>query len=165
MGPANLLYLEPSGWKSTMVGFPYDDLNHWKSIYPTSVYIEQNQKVAEGFERGIHYLEKALEKETDPTIQQMLKTDLRRANGIKCYFRSIVNQASFIVYRDENHCEKMKEAILQEMENVKEFIPLCDADPTFGYESSNHYFYVRNDLVEKVINLEWILHQLTNDNK
>ncbi len=59
----------------------------------------------------------------------------------------------------------MKEAILQEMENVKEFIPLCAADPTFGYESSNHYFYVRNDLVEKVINLEWILHQLTNDNK
>ena len=165
VGPANLLYLEPSGWKSTMVGFPYDDLKQWQSIYPTSVYIEQNQNVAEGFERGIHYLEKALEKETNPTIQQMLKTDLRRVNGIKCYFRSIVNQASFIVYRDENHREKMKEAILQEMKNVKEFIPLCDADPTFGYESSNHYFYVRNDLVEKVINLEWILHQLTNDNK
>ena len=59
----------------------------------------------------------------------------------------------------------MKEAILQDMENVKEFIPLCDADPTFGYESSNHYFYVRNDLVEKVINHAWILHQLTNANK
>ena len=156
VGPANLFYPEPTGWKATMVGFPYDDLQTWRSIYPTDVYIDQNRKVAEGFERGAGILAAALEEETDPAVRSLIETDLRRAKGICCHFRSIVNQASFVLARDSGDKEAVTKAVEDELANVREFIPLAAADPTFGYESSNHYFYVRQDLLEKIINLNSI---------
>ena len=161
VGPANLFYSVPTGWESTMVGFPYDDLKAWRSIYPAPFYIGQNQKVADAFEKGAKLLEDALARETDPDVKRLLALDSRRAQRIRCYFRSIVNQASFILSRDASDTEGMRRAILDELDNVKDFIPLCDADPTFGYESSNHYYYVRNDLLEKIINLNWILKNMS----
>ena len=156
VGLANLFYPEATGWKATMVGFPYDDLKSWRSIYPADVYISQIHKVAEGFERGSVLLEKAIANETDPVIKQVMMTDLRRSQGFKCVFRSIANQATYILYRNSKDTEGMRTAIEEETTNVLEFIPLCDEDPTFGYESSNHYFFVRQDLLEKLINLEFL---------
>lgn len=157
MGPANLLYPRPTSWKATMVGFPYDDLESWRSVYPPEVYILQNWKVADGFERGSEILMDALAAEDNPGVKALLEADLRRSGGIKCHFRSVANQAEFVLARDSGDKERAREAILSEMENVREFIPLADADPTFGYESSNHYFYIRQDLLEKLVNLEYVL--------
>lgn len=154
VGPANLFYPEKTGWHATMVGFPYDDLDRWRSIYPADVYISQNRKVADGFWRGAEILKSALEGETAPKVKSLLETDLRRAEGLKCHFRSVVNQASFVVARDAGDKDAMRKAVDDELANVREFIPLCAADPTFGYESSNHYFYVPQDLLEKIVNLE-----------
>src|SRR5690606_26464584 len=39
-GPANLLYDRPTGYKSTMVGFPYDDLEGWRGSYPPEVLLK-----------------------------------------------------------------------------------------------------------------------------
>ena len=85
-----------------------------------------------------------------------MMTDLRRSQGFKGVFRSIANQATYILCRDSKDTEGMRTAIEKETTNVLEFIPLCDEDPTFGYESSNHYFFVRQDLLEKLINLEFL---------
>ena len=156
VGPANLFYPKPTGWKATMVGFPYDDLNSWRSIYPADIYISQNQRVADGFERGAEILKQAIARETDSSIRKMLETDLRRAQGFKCIFRSIVNQSIFVQCRDNGDSDGMGAAVESEIANVREFIPLCDEDPTFGFESSNHYFFVRQDLLEKLINLEYL---------
>ena len=38
MGPANLLYQQPTGYSATMVGFPYDDLARWRGPYPPEVF-------------------------------------------------------------------------------------------------------------------------------
>lgn len=156
VGPANLFYPEATGWKATMVGFPYDDLKSWRSIYPADVYISQIRKVADGFERGTVFLEQAIAQETDPAIKKTMETDLRRAQGFKCIFRSIENQATYVLCRDEGDSEGMRKVVEREILNVREFIPLCDEDPTFGFESSNHYFFVRQDLLEKLINLEFL---------
>lgn len=159
VGPANLFYLKPTGWHATMVGFPYDDLKSWRSIYPADIYIEQNRKVADGFEHGAEILRQATAREKDSSRRKMLETDLRRAQGFKCIFRSVVNQSMFVLYRDNGDSDGMRKAIESEIANVGDFIPLCDEDPTFGYESSNHYFFVRQDLLEKLINLEFILNE------
>jgi hypothetical protein len=45
-GPANLLYLSPTGYRATMVGFPYDDLNTWRSIYTAERFEKQFQLLA-----------------------------------------------------------------------------------------------------------------------
>jgi hypothetical protein len=49
IGPANLLWEKPTGYRATMVGFPYDDLERWRSVYPSDVFIAQMEKVASGF--------------------------------------------------------------------------------------------------------------------
>ena len=156
VGPSNLFYPEATGWKATMVGFPYDDLKSWRSIYPADIYISQIHKVADGFERGTVFLEQAIAQETAPAIKEMMETDLRRARGFKCIFRSIENQATYVLCRDKGDSEGMRKVVEREKHNVLEFIPLCDEDPTFGFESSNHYFFVRQDLLEKLINLEFL---------
>ncbi|MFV2067785.1 MAG: hypothetical protein ACC645_12495, partial [Pirellulales bacterium] len=46
MGPANLLYWKPTGYKATMVGIPYDDLKRWCGPYPADVFIGQFNRVA-----------------------------------------------------------------------------------------------------------------------
>lgn len=33
LGPANLVWAEPTGYRATMVGFPYDDLDGWLASY------------------------------------------------------------------------------------------------------------------------------------
>ena len=140
-----------------MVGFPYDDLTSWRSIFPADIYISQNSRVADGFEHGADILKQAIAREKDSAVRKMLKTDLRRAEGFKCIFKSIVNQSKYVLCRDKGDSDGMRTAVENEIANVREFIPLCDEDPTFGFESSNHYFFVRQDLVEKLINLESLL--------
>jgi hypothetical protein len=161
VGPANLFYPEPTGWRATMCGFPYDDLKSWRSIYPAEVYIAQIRKVADGFERGAQLLQQAIASEADPAVKSVMQTDLRRAQGYKCVFRSIANQSAYVLNRDSGDAEGMSAAIGEETANVREFLPLCDEDPTFGYESSNHYFFVRQDLLEKLVNLDFIQKQQT----
>ena len=36
-------------------------------------------------------------------------------------------------------------------------LPIVRNDPTIGYESSNHYFYVPQDLLEKQLNIRYVL--------
>jgi hypothetical protein len=33
LGPANLLYPKRTGWRATMTGIPYDDLDSWRGPY------------------------------------------------------------------------------------------------------------------------------------
>mgnify|MGYP000468371535 CR=1 FL=1 len=47
----------PTGYAATMVGFPYDALDHWRAIYPPEIFIQQFDKVADGFERALAELE------------------------------------------------------------------------------------------------------------
>lgn len=110
----------------------------------------------------------------------MLKTDLIRAKAIQLHFASVVAQASFVNERDnylsttdkalkENSLKQMKKHALRELEIVREFLSLVLQDPTLGYESSNQYFYVPQDLKEKYINiqhtLEWLKIELKNLSK
>src|ERR1035437_8999734 len=50
--PANPLWGEPTGYRASMVGFPYDDLDAWRAVYPAEVFIGQFEKVATGFEHA-----------------------------------------------------------------------------------------------------------------
>ena len=45
-----ICWSEPTGYASTMVGLPYDDVTRWRSIYPAKVWCAQLEKVADGFD-------------------------------------------------------------------------------------------------------------------
>ena len=102
LGPANLLWGEPTGYRASMVGFPYDDLDGWRAVYPPEVFVGQFERVASGFERGHAALAAAFE-----TCRHQLTPDQRAAaaqelgvgEAAAIHFRSTANQARFVIAR------------------------------------------------------------------
>lgn len=170
VAPANPFFLEPTGYRATMVGFPYDDLDSWRAIYPAEVYVSQFRKVAEGFRRGCGLLEQAAAVAGGGAASS-LRTDLSRSKGEALHFRSVANQAEFTRLRNiriGSHDEALRTECAQgmrrcaedEAEVVREMIPLVREDPTIGYEASNQYVYIEQDLIEKYVNLRSVLAEL-----
>ena len=62
--------------------------------------------------------------------------------------------------RDEKDTAGMRKAIAAERDTVRTLIPLRGQDSRIGFEASNQYYYTLRDLVEKLINLDWLEKQL-----
>jgi len=168
MGPANPLYLKATGYSSTMVGFPYDDLKGWISIYPLDVWIKQMEKVQAGFAKGCALYEE-LEKAVDSGKRDMVMRELTTYRAAMLHFESCVNQARFINARNqldkkevnrEQSVQVMRDSAQAELDVAKRMLPLVHSDSRIGYESSNHYFYIPQDLMEKIIGCHYVLSQL-----
>jgi len=164
-GPSNLLYLEPTRYKATMVGFPYDDLDGWRSIYPANVFTSQLDKVARGFLPGLQRLREALSK-ADGDDRDALARELEVAEASYLHFRSSADQCRFLMGRAQATTDRapgvkeMREALTAEIGTAVRLYHLQRRDSRVGFEASNHYFYVPLDLVEKVINCEDLLNEL-----
>ena len=160
-GPQNFgimapFFLQKTNYQATMVGFPYDDLRKWAGIYPTEVYESEYQKLCEGWEKGVAFLEgyEGLNSELDELILI--------AKAILCQYESAYHHIQFVRYRGDDATEvdalgkkEMIRVIHEEMDTVKRLIQYQLKDSRIGYESSNHYFYTMQDLKEKIINLDW----------
>jgi hypothetical protein len=147
-GPANLLFARPTGYHATMVGFPYDDLNGWRGSYPAEVFAGQFAKVAAGWLRGVS---KFTEVTGSPGTE-----DQRLAQAAGLHFASTANQARFILARDTGRREDMARLARAEAGVARVLYDLTLQDSRIGFESSNQYYYVPLDLVEKVVNCEFI---------
>ena len=171
MGPANLLRLEPTGYTSTMVGLPYDALDAWRGHYPPEIFAGQFDKVAKGFTEGIEKLERAVALAPRPHRYD-IEAELRYAKVCRLHFASVANQVRFTMLRNEGNAaetsEERKEALRKEMipivENelvlAQELYRLTLRDSSIGFESTNQYFYVPNDLLEKMVSCQKILDSL-----
>ena len=148
-GPANPLYLKPTGYRATMVGFPYDAVKSWCAEYPPEIWIDLMQKVADGFEKGCSLMEGvASEKE------------LNLFRGEWMDFASCADQARFVLARDRGDKAEMKRLAQVELERAKRFLPIVRADSRIGFESSNQYFYVPIDIIEKIVGCRLIVDSL-----
>src|SRR5690606_21251910 len=99
-GPSNLLYANPTGYKSTMVGFPYDDLNGWRGSYPPEILLNQFSTLADRWEKGLQEMEKI------PDVMNASKggiglKDYGLAKAIYLHFASVANQIESIMNRDK----------------------------------------------------------------
>jgi hypothetical protein len=68
-GPSNPLYLKPTDKTSTMLGFPFDDLEKWRGVYPQAVLAEQFEKLANQWKTGLPGFKKAIELASNTTIE------------------------------------------------------------------------------------------------
>ena len=59
--------------------------------------------------------------------------------------------------RDRGDGGEMRRLAKAELERAKAYWPIVRADSRIGYESSNHYFFVPQDLLEKVLSCRRIL--------
>ena len=170
-GPANPFYTTPTNYSSTMVyGFPYDHLQGWRSIYPTDVWINLMERSAAGFAEGVEILEKAYTL-ADKQYRDGVKTQLSRVKTVRIHLQSSAEQARFVDARDRylhsnDPAEKaeckaiMRKACLNELQLIREMLPVLSADSQIAFESANQYFYVTADLIEAYISINYALHWL-----
>jgi hypothetical protein len=100
MGPANLLWERSTGYRATMVGFPYDDLTRWRAMYPVEAFAAQYTMMADGFDRATAALkESASALPLSPAHENALAEQRRVARACAVHFKSTANQARFIQLR------------------------------------------------------------------
>jgi hypothetical protein len=171
MGPANPLWGEPSGYQATMVGFPYDDLDGWRAVYPPEVFVGQFEKVAGGFEQahaGVTAAFQACRGKLTVEQRGAAVKELNVGEAAAIHFRSVANQARFILARrrlkgakspDEvqSACGELEGLLRAEMGLARRLHAIQGRDSRIGFEASNQYFYVPVDLAEKVINCQDLL--------
>lgn len=145
-GPANPLYLKPTGYRATMVGIPYDNLEDWRTCYPGETYVELMSSVAEGFDRGCRLM---------AGVADSRELNMFRAEQM--HFASCSDQARFIIAREKGDFDGMRCSAKRELERAKEYWPLVRADSRIGYESSNHYFFTPRDVVEKILSCRSVI--------
>jgi hypothetical protein len=170
-GPSNLLWEKPTTYRSTMVGFPYDDLDGWRAFYPPEVFATQFAKMADGFDTARRALETATRAE-EPRLtrkaRQAVAEELTIAEAAAIHLRSTGHQARFVLARQALASAASADAAAaarQELERLlnderalaRRLHALQTRDSRLGFEASNHYFYVPVDLAEKVLNCEDLL--------
>lgn len=160
-GPANLLFAQPTGYSATMVCFPYDDVDHWRGIYPPDVFESQFIKLADEWIKGVEILHKAEQKKgplPEPVAEQLLF-----ARALYNIFRSSGDQIRFFHLRNQNDptaIPEMLNIIDREIITARDQMHVTTIDSRIGYEPTNHYVYRPIDLLEKIINCHYIREQL-----
>jgi hypothetical protein len=171
VGPANPLWGEPTGYSASMVGFPYDDLDAWRGVYPAEVLIGQFEKVATGFEHTHANMAAAFQAcRTQLTAEQRATAlqELSVGEAAAIHFRSVANQARFVMARSrykeakspasiQSACAELERLLRAEMGLARRLHAIQSRDSRIGFEASNQYYYVPVDLAEKVINCHDLL--------
>jgi hypothetical protein len=156
VGPANLLFARPTGYRATMVGIPYDDLDAWRGPYPAEVFIGQLDRLVAKWEEGLVELEGA-SRAAPPELAAGARRELGVARAAHLHFASVAAQARFVRARGTPAARPLIEA---EAARAKALYALQRQDSRIGYEASNHYYYLPQDLQEKLINCHFLM---TND--
>jgi hypothetical protein len=166
MGPANLLWQQPTGYAATMVGLPYDDVKKWIGNYPAPVFISQLRKVSTGFNEAIRTLKQEVAKRPlQKTEKASLLREIDVAQVVALHYASVANQVEINTLRNQGAGKENRTLIgllEDEIRLAKELVHIQLRDSRIGFEATNHYFYTPADLVEKIINCrvllkEWLL--------
>ena len=171
VGPANPLWEKPTGYAASMVGFPYDDLDGWRAVYPPEVFIGQFEKVATGFEHAHGVMAAAWEACRKKLTAEQRAAGLKELNvgeAAAIHFRSVANQARFISARrrleaaksqedTQSACAELERLLLLEMDLARRLHAIQSRDSRIGFEATNQYYYVPVDLAEKVVNCRDLL--------
>ena len=170
IGPSNIFYVTPTNYRATMVGIPYDHYDRWRNIYPIEVWYSQMEKCAVGFKKGVTLLEKAY-KLAKGEEKKRVWEQLNRAKAIFIHLQSSAVQGRFFearnLYLKEKDSAKraeyratMRKACEQELQLIKDMLPVLSDDSKIAYESSNHYFYLPCDLGEAYLSVLYALRWL-----
>lgn len=163
MGPSNPILSHPSGYNATMVGLPYDNLDGWRAVYPTGIWLQQMDRCAQGFHDGALLLENA-RKTIPKKYRKALETEIRRMRAVYIHLKSGAEQGRFIDARnrlantqdeaERQECRQaMQKALEAERSLIVQMLPIVSKDSSIGYESSNQYFYIPLDLIEALASI------------
>lgn len=149
-GAANLLYNTPTGYKATMTCYAYDDLESWRGNFPKEILQQQFKLVADKWKTGMPLVKEAGEEIYDISyISYSL-------------FRSAYNQISFVMLREkllagENVKADIIKIVKSELEVAENVYKIMRRRSEVGFEEANHYYYSCDNVLEKVLNCEYLL--------
>ena len=158
-GPMNLLFSDPTHYKATMVGFPYDDLESWAGAFSPETLVTQFGLLAQKWSEGLAELDRATVV-VSPDFARSLQGHIDVATAAYCHFRSSFLQMRFVQLRANPvgaGLDAIVSVLVEEIDLAKTLFGIMGRDSRIGFEASNHYFYTRNDLREKVLNCENLL--------
>lgn len=153
-GPMAPFFAQPTGCASTMIGFPYDDLDGYRAVYPREVLEQQFRLLTEQWKQGVDMLD--AHTDNSPAYTELC----RMAKAAYCHFASAYHHIRFTACRDNGDTAGMKEMIAAEQAVVTQLMALRAEDSRIGFEASNQYYYSMQDLVEKQINLAYLAETL-----
>ena len=155
-------------YRSTMVGFPYDDLDGWRAIYPAEAMAGALESLVEDWGKGISILRE--DPELDPRVQNGIRSERRVAVAARAHWKSTASQARFVMARRayEKATDKtealrllnsLRGILLGEIRSARELLNVCRDDSRIGFEASNQYYYLPGDLAEKILNCRYLLEE------
>ena len=145
-GPSNLLFDEPTGFKATMTCYTYDDIESWRSAYPVDKFIEQFKKLSEKWGDGL----KLIQNMEDCFFKQA-------AYAGYALFRSSYLQCRFVIERDNKNYPELIKIIKEEKEIAELMYDVMNRNYSFGFEASNHYYFNKGLIAEKIVNCDYLL--------
>ncbi|NLC43197.1 MAG: hypothetical protein GX783_02815, partial [Clostridiales bacterium] len=156
-GPANLFYPSETGFKATMIGYPYDDLNSWRAIFPVDLFKNQWEKLCSEWRKGLELLD-------EDNQNKEYDFYCRISKACYCHFKSTYNAICFTLLRNEGgSADEVLEVLYDELNLTETLYKITLKDPHIGYEASNHYYYSRNTLLEKIINVKYLIRKYSKD--
>ncbi len=151
VGAANLLYSKPTGYPSTMVCYPHDDLAGWQ-VGTRASFIRGLEEMLTAWKRGLDLLEESGMNEEEELY--------RYAKAFYLAYATTLNETKFIIAREARDVEKMQAALDVEEDLTKAQYALAARDSRLGFEASNHYYYTQNSYLEKLLNIQAIRKEL-----
>jgi len=159
LGPANLLFAEPTGFPATMVTYPFDDLDGWRGPYSEETLQSQFEKLADLWQRGVEVLDQVRRTVSTPAVED----EWRIAEATRIHFRSTANQIRYIRVRSSDKAQAA--AVLRdEIDLSRRLFDLVAQDSRIGFEATNQYGYIRFDLAEKILSCRQLLSDLESGN-
>ena len=151
-----MLYEKPTGYAATMVGFPYDDLDRWRSVYPPDVFLSLFGELSEGWQAGVEMLEQAARRHPSERMAEHLRVAM--AAGL--VFRSVRAQIEFVQKRssDPARCIRLLE---EEIRSATRMLEIVQEDSRIGFEATNQYYFTRCDPIEKVLSCRQLIDRFT----
>ena len=158
-GVANLLYTEPSNMRSTTTCFAYDDIkgwcarhkgddtDGWTELYTGEVLKTQYDLLCREWEKGLD-------------IIKDMPTSEFKDMAIYGYtlFKASYNQTAYYLERDGKRDKKlMRELVENEKELALKAYEIMLRNSAVGYEAANHYYVTKSQLMEKIVQCDYIL--------
>jgi hypothetical protein len=154
VGPANLLYRDPTGYRPGMITFPYDGLELWRGPYDAVELADLFAELAEKWDHGVALLAQA----HAGSDSAALEDEWRVAAACGVHFRSAANQIRYILARSDG-VAATESLLRDEIACARALRELARRDSRLGFEATAQYMYVDADLLEKILNCRALLEE------
>ncbi len=158
LGCGNLWSLEASNRISTMVCFTFDDYENWTKPYGLKIYTEQLNKLNTKWEEGLKLIEGC---NGNPAFEEFKRCAL----GGYVQFKSAENLSVFTQLKGDIKANKDKLILCLNSEEklTQTLLKLMSEDAKIGFEMTNHYFYNKNLLLEKLVLIQELKKQVNKN--